>query len=154
MQPLMKPRRQEQVGCDDVDRLEAGEPGQQVEIRDEQPVGIGDPVSDRDDKASYGVASRFGHQPVAQRMLVGGARRSQPPLVAAKGLGEQARLGERSRRAAIVLGIVRERLLDLLLEAAHRAPVAAELVVEVDDRGNQARSQPAERRARPGAGRI
>ena len=123
---------------------------EQVEVGDVQPFGVGNPVRDGDDD----VADRIGRGLARSAARAACARRAPPDaahsaLVLAKRVGEKPRLHAHPRRRAIEI-VVAERLVEQLLEPLDLLRLPAELIVEPQHLGDEARTEP-ERRAPDGA---
>ena len=73
MQPLVEAGREHPLGRHDVERLEAGNARQQIEISLVESLGVRDPVGNGDDDAADGIGGRLRNQPLTQRVLVAGA---------------------------------------------------------------------------------
>ena len=87
--------------------LEPGKPRQQIEVGDEQPVGVGNPVGDGDDDVADRIGRGSRDQPLAQHVLVAAARLAHAALVVAKRVGQKPRL--RRIRSAPRSQVVRRR---------------------------------------------
>ena len=140
MQPLVKTGRQHPLGRDDVERLETGDAGQQIEVGLVETLRVGNPVGDGDDDVADRIGGRIGDQALAQRVLVASARFTHATLVVAKRVGEKSRLDPHPLRRAIP-SVRTQCLLDQLLEALDLLRLAAELIVEAKHLGNQPGSQ-------------
>ena len=137
----MESRREHALGRHDVERLEAGNARQQIEVGLVEPFGVGDPVGDGDDDVADRVGGGLGDQPLAQRVLVAAARFAHAALVVAERIGEEPRLDPHPlRRAVDIVGA--ERLVDQLLEPLHLLRLAPELIVEAQHLGDQSGPEP------------
>ena len=136
----METGREHALGRHDVERIEAGDPRQQIEVSLVEPIGVGNPVRDGDDDVTNRVGRRLRDQPFAQRVLVAPAGLAYAPLVVAERVREEPRLDPHSLRRPIDL-VRPERLLDELLESFHLLRLATELVVETQHLGNQSGPQ-------------
>ena len=92
VQPLVEAGGEHALGRHDVERLEARDARQQIEVGLVEPFGVGNPVGDRDDDVADRIGGRLRDQPLAQRVLVAAARLAHAPLVVAERVGEKPRL--------------------------------------------------------------
>ena len=141
VKPLVETGSEHLLGADDVEALETRHARKQIEVGDEQPVGIGNPVGQRHDDVSDERRQRLAHQLFAQHVLVAAARRARPRFVVPEGLGEKPRLRQQSIGAAIARRAA-ERLFDQLLEPLDLLRLAAQLIVEAEHLGDQSGPQP------------
>src|SRR5439155_24650472 len=84
-EPLVEPRREQALGRDDVERLEAGDAREQVEIGGEEAIRVSDPVRDGDDDMAYRIGSRLADHSIAQHVLIAARRGDSEALVLTKG---------------------------------------------------------------------
>src|SRR5262245_17762184 len=131
MNPFVKARPQHPLRAYEVDSRETGQTAEQIEVGDEQSVGLADPVRDGDDDVidDRRTATVVAQQVVAQAVFVPTARPVDAALVLTKGLREKSRLGEKSGRAAIAFAAT-ERLLEERRESVQPLRLSAHLVVE------------------------
>ncbi len=136
MQPLVESRREHALGGDDVERFEAGDARQQIEIGLVEPFGVGNPVGDRDDDVADRIGGRLGDQPLAQRVLVAAARLAHPALVVAERAGQKPRLRPHPLRRPVDF-VGAQRLVDQLLEPLHLLRLTPQLIVEAQHLGDE-----------------
>ena len=100
------------LGRDDVDGLEVGEPGQQIEVGVPEAVVVAALVGNGDQHAAVRPSQSRRNQPVAQRVLVAGPQRVAPGFIPAEGRGQKSGLTQHAFGAGIAfrLGLERQRL--------------------------------------------
>ena len=139
-----KPEPSTALGADDVERLEARAGASADRSRRRySPSGSAIQSGIGDDDVADRIGGRLAQQPLAQRVLVARARRRRR---AARTRGRRARGNRvcRSMRSAPRSDPrpTGERFGDELLEPLHLLRLAAELVVEAQDLGDQAGAKP------------
>jgi len=115
----MESRSENRLRGNDVERLEARDPREQIEIGDVESLGVRDPIRDRDDDALNRIGGGLGDQSIAEEVLVARAGLANALLVLAKGAGEKPRLLSQPLGAAIEVAVAAERVGDELLEPLH-----------------------------------
>ena len=70
MHPLVESRAQSRFGANDVEGLDAGHAREQIEIGDEQPVGVGNPVRNGDHDVRHRLLEPGLDEPRAQQVFV------------------------------------------------------------------------------------
>ncbi len=151
LEALVEPRREQLVGGQHVDALEARQPRQQVEVGRPQAAGFGGDVGHaRHHVPQRGPRARDERQ-LADAVLVDAVDGGRAALEGAEGRHEEQRLLEQPGRAAVALRLARQRPDEQALEVVHRAPQAAEGVVEAEHLGEDARAH-GEGRRRGGRG--
>ncbi len=109
----------------------------QIEIGNEEPRGVGNPVRNRDNDVRERRRRVLCEEPVAKTMLVHGIGLGRTLLVAAKRPRQKLRLPQQAVGATVVEIAAAERLDDQLLEALHELRLPSQLVVEAKDLGDQ-----------------
>ena len=137
-EPLEIAGGEQRFGGDQVDRFEAGDARQQIEIRRPQPRPIGALIGHRDNHPPDRPRARLFEQTRAQAVLVERAVLREARFVGAERRHEKARLLQQPPRAAIDLRARFERAADQPLEVVDAAMLAPQRVVERQHLRNQA----------------
>ena len=137
----MEARAKNTLGRHNVERLEARNSRQQIEIGDEEPLGVGDPIGNGDENSGDRPRRRFVDQTLAQQVFIDCAGFTDPPFVFPKGSCEKRRLLAHSLGAAIDIARSK-RLRDECLEPIDVLRLTPQQIVEAKHFGNETWSQP------------
>ena len=100
-EPIVEPGAQHGVGRDDVDPLDEGQAGEQVEVGGPEAVRVGGAIGHRDDDVPQRPCRRHVEQQAAQAVFVHRAGGRHPGLVAAEGGRQEPRLAEQAFGPAV-----------------------------------------------------
>ena len=102
----------------------------------------GSPIQSATDTSTWRIGSTagFGHQAIAQPVLVDAIGFRNAALVLAKCAGQECRLRPHARGAAVDL-VAAQRLIDQLFEPVHLLRLPAQVIVEPQHFGDEARPE-------------
>jgi hypothetical protein len=153
VQAQVVPGFEDRLRRDDIDRLDARHPREQIEIRGPEPAAVRGLVRDGDDQLSIERPRRRERQR-AHAVLVDTRDAGQRPLELLEGRREKHRLRQQPCRAAIVRSARLQCAGHQAIEIRHGLVPPPQLIVERENLADEAGTQ-IERRLRPFcAGRV
>ena len=150
MDALVEPRSQQPVRGDDVEVLQPGQSRQQIEIRREEAMRVGNPIADGHHHATERIGGAVSDEVRPQDVFVHESLRGQTLLVFAVRRRQETRLPQQPLGAAVAVGV--KRLDEQLLISIDALPLSPQLIVEPHHFGDEARAQVKRRRRAGGNG--
>ena len=138
---LVPARRELRFGRDDVDRVDAVESREQVEVRRPEAARLHRPIRNGDDQPSMGRGARVLEPEATKAVFVHGAAREHPAFVGPERRDEEHRLPEHPLGAAVERRAILELLHEQALEVVDALLLPAELVVELEHLAHERRTQ-------------
>ena len=146
-QALVKAGGEQPLRRDDINRVEARQSRQQIEVGRVQAMRIGDPITDGHDNAAQRARRLRREEEPSKRVLVDGFSGARTSLVRTKRGCQEPGLLQHALGATVEIGVTFETVGEQFFESVDGLSLTTELIVEPYDFGHEPGTNPERRRA-------